>query len=181
MIPLSNKISIKEDVFEILMNRNAYDMNVYPDEESMEESEYRERDSRLPPPGTRVRRGPNWHYNNQDSNGPGTVIGNWSRDGWIYVEWDTGMKFPYEYDTENVNSGDIVITDEPRLLQRESIAVGCLVQSGPDWQWENQDGGPGNIGTVYRVKQDVVYLEEGHNDILASPHLQSGDGDSGPL
>jgi hypothetical protein len=29
----------------------------------------------LPEIGCRVRRGPNWRYNNQDGNGPGTVIG----------------------------------------------------------------------------------------------------------
>lgn len=24
--------------------------------------------------------------------------------------------------------------------------------SGPDWKWDNQDGGEGNIGRVYRLK-----------------------------
>ncbi|XP_062596393.1 uncharacterized protein LOC134257807 [Saccostrea cucullata] len=124
-----------EDVFEILKNRHAYDMNVYPDEESMEECEYRGRDSRLPPPGTRVRRGPNWHYNDQDSNGPGTIIGHWTRDAWVYVEWDTGMKFPYEYDTENVDSGDIVITMnlgyyKEKILQLDVLFREVLIGNG---------------------------------------------------
>lgn len=32
----------------------------------------------------------------------------------------------------------------------------CLFLScvfiGPDWKWGDQDGGPGNIGTVFRLK-----------------------------
>jgi hypothetical protein len=32
-------------------------------------------DSNLPPVGSRVRRGPDWHWDMQDSNGPGTVVG----------------------------------------------------------------------------------------------------------
>lgn len=31
--------------------------------------------SHLPPLGSRVRRGPDWKYNNQDQGGPGTVVG----------------------------------------------------------------------------------------------------------
>lgn len=31
--------------------------------------------SHLPPLGSRVRRGPDWRYNNQDQGGPGTVVG----------------------------------------------------------------------------------------------------------
>jgi hypothetical protein len=37
---------------------------------------YREiKDSKFPPIGSRVRRGPDWKWNMQDSNGPGTVTG----------------------------------------------------------------------------------------------------------
>lgn len=27
---------------------------------------------------------------------------------------------------------------------------------GPDWKWGNQDGGDGTIGSVYRVKDDII-------------------------
>jgi hypothetical protein len=27
---------------------------------------------------------------------------------------------------------------------------------GPDWEWENQDGGEGNIGSVYRVTNNAT-------------------------
>lgn len=50
----------------------------------------------------------------------------------VSVEWDTSMIFPYHYDTDGFDQAShVVICDEPRiLLQREKIAVGCLVQRG---------------------------------------------------
>lgn len=34
-----------------------------------------------------------------------------------------------------------------------------LVLLGSDWKWEDQDGGIGSIGTVYRLKNDAtVYV-----------------------
>ncbi|XP_061168824.1 uncharacterized protein LOC133178075 [Saccostrea echinata] len=147
-----------ENVVEILNNRRAYEMFVYRNDDHLEHEVYSERNESLLAPGTRVRRGPNWHYRNQDSNGPGTVTGHWHREGWIYVEWDTGMRFPYEYVNDSHQENVIIPCDEPRILRRENIAVGCLVKRGPDWKWGDQDGGEGNIGAVYRVKEDAVYV-----------------------
>ncbi|XP_065943342.1 uncharacterized protein [Magallana gigas] len=132
------------DIYEILINRQAYQMNFYS-RDNIESDLHGERNSRLPPIGTRVRRGPNWSYF-----GHRIVYHN------VSVEWDTSMVFPYHYDTGGDDQGShVVVCDEPRiLLQREKIAVGCLVQRGPDWKWFDQDGGEGNIGSVYRVKDD---------------------------
>lgn len=47
----------------------------------------------------------------------------------ISVEWDTDMIFPYHFDT-NHHQSNVVVCDEPRILQRENIAVGCLVERG---------------------------------------------------
>lgn len=47
----------------------------------------------------------------------------------ISVEWDTTMIFPYHFDT-NYHQSNVVVCDEPRILQREKIAVGCLVERG---------------------------------------------------
>ncbi|XP_052701637.1 uncharacterized protein LOC128178481 isoform X6 [Crassostrea angulata] len=93
------------DIYEILVNRQAYQMNFYS-WDNIESDLHGERDTRLPPIGTRVRRGPNWPYIGQDSDACGTVVGH--------------------------------RTD------------------GPDWKWfdQLQDGGEGNIGSVYRVKDD---------------------------
>lgn len=46
----------------------------------------------------------------------------------ISVEWDTGMIFPYHFDTNQ--QSHVVVCDEPRVLRREKIAVGCLVERG---------------------------------------------------
>ena len=34
-----------------------------------------------------------------------------------------------------------------------NVAVGVRVVRGPDWSWEDQDGGEGNVGTVVEVKE----------------------------
>ncbi|XP_062601131.1 uncharacterized protein LOC134262818 isoform X3 [Saccostrea cucullata] len=122
-----------ENVVEILNNRRAYEMFVYGNEEHLGKEVYTECNKFLPAPGTRVSRGPKWHYNDQDSNGPGTVTGHQQRgtkNGWIYVEWDTGMRFPYEYMEDSQEENVIIPCNEPRILQRENIAVGCLVKRG---------------------------------------------------
>lgn len=46
----------------------------------------------------------------------------------VYVEWDTCMRFPYHFET-SANS-KVVVCNEPRILLRERIAVGCLVERG---------------------------------------------------
>ena len=38
------------------------------------------------------------------------------------------------------------------------VEVGVRVVRGPDWSWEDQDGGEGNVGTV------VVNLKESSSD-----------------
>lgn len=44
--------------------------------------------------GVRVKRGPDWHYGDQDGGGLGTT--EWdSSEGWIKVHWDTGSKNAY--------------------------------------------------------------------------------------
>ncbi|XP_061168832.1 uncharacterized protein LOC133178086 [Saccostrea echinata] len=147
-----------EDVLEILNNRRAYEAYTYENEEHLEQSVYSERNKRLPAPGTRVHRGPRWCCGDEDSRGYGTIIGHDKRDERVNVEWDTGMRFSYEYVIENQEQFVVIPCNEPRILKRESIAVGCVVKRGPDWKWENDDGGEGSLGTVYRVKEDEIYV-----------------------
>ena len=34
-----------------------------------------------------------------------------------------------------------------------------VIDEGPDWKWEEQDGGVGSIGTVYKAMDDAtVYV-----------------------
>ncbi|VDI11229.1 Hypothetical predicted protein [Mytilus galloprovincialis] len=112
--------------------------------------------------GTRVRRGPNWQWKNQDSNMAGTVIGE-DKDGMIWVEWDSGVKNCYHYD-ESQRLYDIKPVNEPRRLVDEMIAVGCKVKRGKDWKYDEQDGGRGSRGTILRVESNgkvVVHWDRG--------------------
>ena len=45
------------------------------------------------------------------------------------------------------------------------ILVGSRVVRGPDWQWGDQDGGPGHVGTVVTIGQ--------HHDMFRSWHLMT--------
>ena len=47
------------------------------------------------------------------------------------------------------------------FLGLDMVEVGCRVIRGPDWQWGEQDGGEGRVGTVAEVldgAQEVVVL-----------------------
>ncbi|XP_062614393.1 uncharacterized protein LOC134276133 [Saccostrea cucullata] len=120
-----------------------------------------EKSSQLIPLGGRVKRGPDWKWENQDNCSPGTVVA-YSRDaGWLIVQWDTGSSNSYRYGTTNNegNKYDVVVCEEPRILHNELIAIGCLAQRGPDWELGNLDGGIGSFGAVYKVKSNgVVYI-----------------------
>ncbi|XP_013388646.1 uncharacterized protein LOC106157515 [Lingula anatina] len=105
------------------------------------------------PIGTRVRRGPDWKWEDQDGGGPGTVVG-YGKRKWVLVNWDANSQ------TRNYRFGeedkyDIFQVNEPRKLKAdELIAVGVKVVRGPDWKWQDQDGGKGNVGVVFRVQEN---------------------------
>ncbi|VDI65557.1 Hypothetical predicted protein [Mytilus galloprovincialis] len=113
--------------------------------------------------GDRVRRGPDWAYDDQDLGLPGTVIGQDFND-WIWVEWDHGNRLTYLYD-EQKDRYQIRIVNEERILDNEMIAVGCRVVRGQDWKYEDFDGGEGSLGTVLRVRVEgkVVVRWDGTN------------------
>ncbi|XP_061192849.1 uncharacterized protein LOC133201061 [Saccostrea echinata] len=144
----------KDDILDICTKRSAYVsiFEIFAEyEDDNEDGYYHERNPLLPCLGTRVKRGPHWRWGDQDSNGPGTVIGH-SLDGRLMVEWDTGEKNYYCHDiARNIN--EVSVCNEPRILDTELIAPGCLVTRGPDWEWGDQDGGEGSVGTVYRVRK----------------------------
>nr|XP_022329953.1 uncharacterized protein LOC111128566 [Crassostrea virginica] len=151
-----------DDVCELIEKKDVYKSSYLIAKELFEkqEEEYRERDANMPNIGTRVRRGPDWKWQNQDGGGSGTVTGHSRRIGWLNVQWDTGLALNYRYGTNGfITAYDIEPCDEPRILLNEPIAVGCLVRRGLDWKWGNQDGGAGNIGKVYRLKTPTeVYV-----------------------
>ncbi|XP_056021571.1 uncharacterized protein LOC125652126 isoform X2 [Ostrea edulis] len=149
----------QNDIVDICTKKSLYTHLDEITDEGFDEMDdlHKERFSHLPFLGTRVIRGPDWRYNNQDNYGPGTVVGHF-RNGCLMVEWDTGSVFDYRYGSSifEKDKYDVIVCDEPRMLENELIAVGCLVKRGPDWKWGNQDGGDGTIGSVYRVKDDII-------------------------
>ncbi|XP_076443447.1 uncharacterized protein LOC143281972 [Babylonia areolata] len=108
----------------------------------------------LLPLGTRVRRGPSWKWNNQDTDGPGTVIQHRKkRDGWLHVMWDNGTNNVYRYDPSDFV--DVVQTDEPRVLaESELIEIGVQVRRGDDWKSGDEDGN--GVGIVIRKRSGKV-------------------------
>ncbi|CAC5378106.1 unnamed protein product [Mytilus coruscus] len=102
--------------------------------------------------GDRVRRGPDWHFGNQDNHLAGTVIGQQSH-GIARVQWDNGDTNIYRQ-CDETNTYNLRKVDEPRILVDEMIAVGCRVVRGHDWKFGNRDGGVGSLGTVLDVRPE---------------------------
>ncbi|XP_071117194.1 uncharacterized protein [Haliotis cracherodii] len=108
-------------------------------------------DPGLPPLGSRVVRGPDWLWGNQDTEGPGTIF-NHALDNIVWVMWDNDHSNAYRYGQKD-KYDVITVEDQPRVLNEYLIAVGVQVERGPDWHllYGNQDGGPGSYGSVIRV------------------------------
>ncbi|XP_065942595.1 uncharacterized protein [Magallana gigas] len=125
----------------------------------------------MPPIGTRVRRGPDWRYNEQDTHGPGTVV-DIDRDGFIFVMWDNGNRYPYPYGFHDDFA--VTVVDEPRILPDDQlIDVGCLVKRGDDWRDNGHDGGPGSIGVVLRTHFDAT-VDVCNILLFLNAHIWSG-------
>uniref|UniRef100_A0A8W8I5Z5 MIB/HERC2 domain-containing protein n=1 Tax=Magallana gigas TaxID=29159 RepID=A0A8W8I5Z5_MAGGI len=120
----------QNDIIEICSRKSSYRP---PDEKDKIEKDmdplFQERNPQMPPLGSRVKRGRDWRYENQDDYGPGTVIGHSKRDEWLIVEWDTGLRWPYRFGTTGTPSDkyDVELCCDPRVLVNELIATGCLV------------------------------------------------------
>ncbi|XP_048734908.2 uncharacterized protein LOC125650560 isoform X1 [Ostrea edulis] len=144
-------------IYELIHNRERILETQNRMDEDSDDLNYKEKYSTVPCLGTRVCRGPHWKSQNQDSEGNGTIVGHGDKAGFVRVEWDNGNRSVYNYGINDVY--DIVICDEPRIPIDGFVAVGCYVKRGPDWKWEEQDGGKGSIGTTYRVMDNAsVYV-----------------------
>ncbi|XP_022332693.2 uncharacterized protein LOC111130205 [Crassostrea virginica] len=153
----------QKDICEICLQKSLYRPigDIYSEIEK-EDDVCQERDPRMPPLGARVNRGRDWKWGDQDKNGPGTVVGHLRQDGWLNVQWDRnlGSTRGYRYGStrDEGDKYDVKVCDEPRILENEIIAPGCLVTRGADWSYDDQDGGAGNIGSVVRVKNCGLVL-----------------------
>ncbi|XP_013395700.1 uncharacterized protein LOC106162822 [Lingula anatina] len=106
------------------------------------------------PIGTRVVRGPDWKWENQDGEGPGTVVG-YGKGSWVRVHWDyTDHDNIYRYGGPEC-AYDVWICEEAKKMDEgKLIDVGVRVKRGPDWRYGDQDGGNGTIGVVYKVEEN---------------------------
>ncbi|XP_071117347.1 uncharacterized protein [Haliotis cracherodii] len=130
------------------------------------------KDESLPRLGSRVVRGPQWKWGNQDSGGPGTVINHTEGDDedkkLVWVAWDKGSCQQYRYGYQNARDLTLV-HDQPRVTASGlMIEIGCEVSRGPDWRdkYSDQDGGKGGFGVVIRKnnrgKVKVRWNRNGH-------------------
>ncbi|XP_025085636.1 uncharacterized protein LOC112559025 [Pomacea canaliculata] len=90
----------------------------------------------LLPLGTRVVRGPDWKWGNQDEEGPGTVL-NHAEANTTYVLWDNGHRNRYFYGPEV--GFDVWKTEEhPRPIGKDGqLEIGMVVKKGPDWECDD--------------------------------------------
>ncbi|XP_046350621.2 uncharacterized protein LOC124131401 [Haliotis rufescens] len=105
----------------------------------------------FPPLGSRVIRGPDWMWKNQDTEGPGTIINHNRLDKWLWVKWDNGEQNVYRYGEEG--NYDVLLADGlPRIPDSDDIQIGVRVTRGPHWYTDDEDGGQGRTGVVIRKR-----------------------------
>ncbi|XP_034324654.2 uncharacterized protein [Magallana gigas] len=151
----------QDDIYEICSKKSLYaPVDHMKEKHLIGPDDLEERNPLMPPLGSRVKRGRDWIWNDQDGYGPGTVIIHCTDVGWLGVEWDTGLMYNYRYGTtfSEENVYDVQVCNEPRILGNKSISSGCEVKRGPDWEWGDQDGGGGSIGCVVVVLVNVVMV-----------------------
>ena len=67
-----------------IFNNKASILAMQEKREDPDEEYFVEKFTTLPKLGTRVRRGPDWSFDNQDCDGPGTIVGH-GDSGMIYI------------------------------------------------------------------------------------------------
>ncbi|XP_022334331.1 uncharacterized protein LOC111131204 isoform X2 [Crassostrea virginica] len=137
--------------------------DVEEDIENEREKLYEERDTRLPSLGSRVRRGRDWHFSDQDNLGPGTVIGHCKKKGILVVEWDTCSRNTYRFGPmdSSIELFEVQVCNEPRILENELIATGCIVKR--DWTVYEQDDDTDDIGSAISVQENGAVLVQWQN------------------
>ncbi|XP_052807536.1 uncharacterized protein LOC128236604 isoform X2 [Mya arenaria] len=107
----------------------------------------------LPVQGSRVRRGPDWPYKEDHSQGlAGTIVGHCDDGQRVWVDWDTPGSYLFHYRYGQGGSYEVILVDEQRRLDvGEIMAVGCHVKPGLGWKSSNTDIGLQCVGVVLRL------------------------------
>ncbi|WAR00229.1 HRC23-like protein, partial [Mya arenaria] len=162
---LARRLHLCEDIKEIQEDSKRHFMKVISSGSlSGLQDKYRDTDSKtLPAVGTRVRRGPDWKWKQQDSDGPGTVIGHSHNDGQVWVEWDADEHTNvYRYGNGDF---DLLIVDEPRVPPHgRKVAVGCLVKPGSFLSFQHvrwDDGKRGDYSYGEDGKYEIEFCKSG--------------------
>ena len=85
--------------------------------------------------GTRVARGADWKWGEQDGNGEGRIISEVGDDGWVRVEWDTGATNSYrmgkegQYDLRLADSSFKTISPDKESEKENELFESKLQQS----------------------------------------------------
>ncbi|XP_052807539.1 uncharacterized protein LOC128236605 isoform X2 [Mya arenaria] len=142
----------KHDIKEIKENSPFFDKLMK--NPSDDDNSYKEKsDSNLPVQGSRVRRGPDWRYgDDQDQGLAGTIVGHCDDGQRVWVDWDSPGSNLFHYRYGLGGAYDVILVDEQRRLgDDEVMAVGCHVNPGLGWKSSNTDVGLQTVGVVLRV------------------------------
>lgn len=86
-----------------------------------------------------MQRGAGWSWDNQDGGRGNTgLVEEVKQDRSVWVRWSRGNKNVYQ-------ESDLTVVGYVK-----EVNVGDIVERGPDWKHEDQDGGVGNRGIVMR-------------------------------
>lgn len=109
-------------------------------------------DGQHPAIGTRVEKGSDWTWGNQNRDKDGTIIGHAddpNDDGqcWVHVEWDDdncpekGIQNVYRYKMDDDMEGDVreAASDDRLPPAGKVLAVGCRVKQGEGYRGEKTD------------------------------------------
>ncbi|XP_046572283.1 uncharacterized protein LOC124280408 isoform X2 [Haliotis rubra] len=113
----------------------------------------------LPDLGTRVVRGPDWRWGDQDDGGAGTVINHGEDGESLWLSWDNGFTNVYRYGVSG-NYDALIVDDQPRMVNQEgAIDIGMQVERGPNWpDTSGQNDSLGLYGTVIRKRNGRVLV-----------------------
>ncbi|XP_076467495.1 uncharacterized protein LOC143298527 [Babylonia areolata] len=128
------------------------------------------------PLGTRVIRGPDWKFNDQDGEGPGTVIHHDYTCSVHWVNWDRGGSNCYGF--SNNRGYDIWRTDEhPRLRKgNEPLAIGMTVKKGASWRPDESLSEQGTgLGVIIRKSNSKLMVRWSNGVLQMCVWTQSGN------